>query len=404
MVERRSVAISGWGTVSACGAGRESFARAVAEGRSCASQIERSDVYHRPSSARLAGLVAAESLSTRLKPAQARRMSRPSRIGLVAALEAVEHRGSDTPQDWEHAATFVGTSFGPCSFSESLLKQVFEEGPTAASPMLFTESVANAAAAQIALRLKARGPSLTVTQREASGVLAVGQAVQGIVEGASTAAIAGAVDEMSPLLHAVLDRFGALARARRGLDEAARPFDLERNGYVAAEGATMVCLDLEDVASRPLAKVLGTVAAFDPSAPPTGWGTGRGLATSLSRGLERLDVDPGSIDVIVAGASGARDGDRLEATVLEEVWGNELPPVVAPKSVTGDFGGSGLAAALLLCEGRRFGATPGFSTADPTLGLRPITRSIELTPHRVLLSAPAAGGAIAWLVLETYGT
>ena len=271
--------------------------------------------------------------------------------------------------------------------------------------MLFTESVANAAAAQIALRLKARGPSLTITQREASGLLALAQATHSVAHDKCELAIAGGVDELSPLLHAVLDRFGALARARHGREEAARPLDLERNGYVAAEGATVVCIEPEDTASHPLARILGNVAAFDPSASSTDWGNGGvGLAASLTRSLERLDIDPGTIDVIVTGASGSTNGDRLEASVLATIWPSGTPPIVAPKAVTGEYSGSGLAAALLLCEGRRFGPTPGFSRPDPALGVEPITNPIELTPHRVLVSAPAVGGAAAFLILETYGT
>ena len=171
-------------------------------------------------------------------------------------------------------------------------------------------------------------------------MLALHRAAQEIRQGRAEVALVLAVDEMTALLHRVLDRFGALAREVDG-EELARPFDRRRNGVLAAEGASAILLERADVAERRgaprLAGLRAHVAAFDPSAPAAGWGKHpEGLARRLGRQLERLGVDLASIDRVVSGAGGHRRGDLAEAAVLRQLWPEStLPAVLAPKATVG---------------------------------------------------------------------
>jgi 3-oxoacyl-(acyl-carrier-protein) synthase len=135
--------------------------------------------------------------------------------------------------------------------------------------------------------------------------------------------------------------------------------------------------------------------AFDPSASQIGWGRGH---EPLARAMRASGVDPSSIDAVVCSASGSRDGDRLEAHVLRELFGARVPPLLVPKAVLGEYGAGVLVPALLALEGARFARPAGFRAADPELGLVP--HDGELSARRVLVEAFAAGGAAAWVVLE----
>ncbi len=331
-------------------------------------------------------------------------MSPPSKLAVAAARQALRCAGW-TDTDEARTAVVVATAFGPSTNTEGLLKQILCESPESASPSLFTESVANAPAAQIAIALKARGPSLTVCQREAGPLIALGRAAAEVAAGHARRALAGSVDEMTPLLHALLDRFGALARSGRDGEEMARPFDRRRNGFLAGEGATLVTLetaeDLKERGGRALARVLGFGSAFDPTADPAGWGTGAGpLARGLLRTLARAGLKPGDVDLIVSGAGGAWEGDWLEAEVLQAAWeGSTLPPIVAPKAITGEYGGGLLGAAVLAAAGSPFGPTAGFGQMDPELGIVPHDGSPLPKPSVVLVTSLAVGGAGAWVVL-----
>jgi hypothetical protein len=98
--------------------------------------------------------------------------------------------------------------------------------------------------------------------------------------------------------------------------------------------------------------------------------------------------------------AGTIDGDRLEAEVLRAVWAAApLPPVAAPKAVTGEYGGGHLAAAVLAAAGHPLGPTPGCEEPDPGLGLSPLDGSPLPPPSVVLATSLAAGGAAAWVVL-----
>jgi 3-oxoacyl-[acyl-carrier-protein] synthase II len=406
-----AILLTGLGTVGAYGCGGGSLRRILAapDPPSLLSAIDRSAGYHRPGGARRALLTGGVSVAEWLAPGEARRMSPPSKLAVTAARMALACAGfADRRCDREETSVAISTAFGPSSYSEALLRQILFEGPEATSPFLFTESVANAPAAQIAILCRARGPSVTICQREAGALLAVGQGAADVASGRAPRALAGAVDEMTPLLHSLLDRFGALARPAGddGESEVARPFDRRRAGFVAAEGATVLLLESAASAAergaRCLARVLAWGSAFDPTAPQAGWGTGQErLARSLRRGLERAGVDLGAIDRIVSGASGSRDGDRLEALLLREVWretGRPLPPVLAPKGVVGEYGGGFLGAAVLAAAGSRFGCTGPFEP-DPELGIVPQAGAPLPRPSTVLVTSLAAGGAASWLVL-----
>lgn len=392
--------ITGLGTIGAYGSGADSLREALAASAPPALvEVDRSAGYHLAQAPRRALLVDSALLREWVPPGEARRMSPPSRFAVAAARMAL--RGAGFADD--QTGVVISTAFGPSSYSEGLLRQILLEGPESASPILFMESVANAPAAQIAIACKARGPSVTICQREAGALLAVGQAAGDVAAGRVPRALAGALDEMTPLLHSLLDRFGALTRngAMDGT-EIARPLDRRRAGYVAAEGATILLLEGGERPASPLARVVAWGSAFDPTAPAVGWGTGHaGVARALRRTLDRAGIPLERIDRIVTGASGSRSGDRVEALLLKTAWRDRpLPPVLAPKSVTGEYGGGFLGAAVLAAAGAPFGPTAGFAEPDPELGVVPHDGSPLPPPSTVLVTSVAAGGAASWLVLE----
>lgn len=401
-----SVVVSGVGTVGPWGVGLEPLRRALATGTPQGRPIDRCVGLHRRGSARDAGRLGDVDLTRWLAPATARRMGPPSRFATAAGHMALESAGLDLASIDGDAAVILATTFGSTSASERLLRQVLTEGAGAAQPFLFTESVANAPAAQVAIAIGARGPNVTLTQREAGPLLAIAYAAGAVLDGRATRALAGSVDEVTPFLHAVLDRFQSLARERQGLTEQARPLDRRRNGYLASEGATVWHLETAGTARERGASILAVVrasgACFDPTASASDWGRGEQLVgRALRSGLERRGVPLNSIDRILSGASGSRRGDRLEALALQTAWsGTALPPLSAPLGVTGQYGGGLLAAALLMLDGA--GCHPADETfeVDPEIGISPDANADGRPPRRVLVTSFATGGAGAWLVLD----
>jgi len=396
--------VTGVGVVGSFGCGLNALAEALRASRPVLSEVDRSAGYHLPESARTAALIGAVDLTTWVPPASARRMSPPSKVAVAAARMATAEAGGDGEAGLTEVV--LATAFGPASFTERMLRGLLAEGPETASPFLFTECVANAPAAQVAIAGRARGPNITVTQREAGPLLALGRAAADVATGSVERALTGAVDESPPLVHALLDRYRALSRPGADGGEAARPFDRRRSGFCLGEGSTVLVVEEEAAArtrgARILARVRAWGSAFDPSASRVSWGQGHEpLARVARRMLDRASLVPSDIDLIVSGASGSVAGDRLEAATLHALWGEApLPPVLAPKSVTGEYGGAQLAAAILATAGAEFGPTAGFETFDPELRVIPHAGGPLPLPRRVLVTSLAGGGAAAWVVLE----
>jgi 3-oxoacyl-[acyl-carrier-protein] synthase II len=400
------VVISGIGVVAGQDCGRDALVETLRGAEMKSSVVDDTLGFRVPGSARRAVLTKGADLSPWLSPAAARRMSPPSRFAVAAAQMAMVSAGLAGDDGGAGTGVVLSSAFGPATSTEQLLATARRDGPQAVSPFAFAESVANAAAGQVAIFTKSHGPNLTVVQREAGALTAVGRGAELIASGRADRVLVGAVDEMPEILHALIGRFDALVRPDADGREVARPFDARRNGFVAAEGAAVLVLERAAAARArgiaPVARIRGFGGAFDATAPRIGWGRGHdALARALTRTCSRAGIAISDITRIVSGACGSIAGDRLEAHVLRTAWGQlPIPVVLAPKGHLGQYGGGFLAAAALSVAGGRFGPTPGFACVDPELGVRPFGGG-ELPPAALtLFTTIGSGGSASWLLAE----
>ncbi|MEZ5287159.1 MAG: beta-ketoacyl synthase N-terminal-like domain-containing protein [Vicinamibacterales bacterium] len=401
-----SVVVTGIGVIAGPHVGVDAVREAMGASTAATTLVEQGKGLHVPGASQRAVLCAGIDWPALVPPGVARRMSVPSRFAVAAARLARRDALLPADPEGERTAVVMSTAFGPVESSEQILDTVMTDGPQVASPFVFAESVANAAAGQVAIDTGSRGPNITVIQREAGSLTAVRRGVALVASGAADRVLAGVVDHASPVLHAVLGRFDALARPEADGAEVARPFDRDRSGFLLGEGACVVVLERESGArarGAPIrARVAGGGGAFDPTAPRVGWGHGDGpMADAIARSLDDAGVPVDAVPRIVSGASGAVDGDRLEGRVLRRLWGSRpLPTVLAPKAQFGQFGGGFLAASLLAVAGGRFAPTPGFRTEDPDVAVCPYEGGALGAAARVLSLTLASGGSAAWLLLE----
>lgn len=397
--------ITGLGVVAGGSAGVEAFAAALTTGALPLVPVDRGAGYHRPGGASLARLVDGVDLSPWVAPAAARRLSRPSVFGVAAARQALADAAlSDV--SGPRTAVVMATAFGAIAATEQIVRTAALEGPAMVSPSVFPESVANAAAAHVAIAVGAHGANITLVVREAGALAALGRGADEIRRGRADIALVGATEEMRPVLHAYLDRCAALARPGDAGPEAARPFDARRDGFIAAEGAAVLVLESEARArargARIYARVRAHARAFDPTASRAGYGHDAArLGDALRAMLARAGTSAAAVDRVASGASGAIAGDRLEARTLSAAWQDQpLPAMTTPKRVTGEYGGGFLVAAVLATTGV---ACPpdADAMADPDLPCPPPTRPITGHAALTLVSSLASGGAASWVLLES---
>jgi 3-oxoacyl-[acyl-carrier-protein] synthase II len=192
---------------------------------------------------------------------------------------------------------------------------------------------------------------------------------------------------------------------------ACRPFDLDRAGQVAAEGAAAVLLEERGAAEKRGATIYGEVLG-------TGTGTftsgvnacdadGRGVTAAVRRALEDARIGPAALGAVVAHGTALAMQDQSEALGLAAILGPAAPkvPVTATKGVTGNLGAASglaeLAAALLFLRGGQVPPILNCAKPDAATGLSFVTgRPQPLAKEAILVTTNAIGGQTAAVVVR----
>jgi 3-oxoacyl-(acyl-carrier-protein) synthase len=260
--------------------------------------------------------------------------------------------------------------------------------------------VGNSAAALAGLELELRGPNITVSHKEASGLAAVVGAADLLREGGASRVIAGGVDALVETFYKGHDRFGVMppdaAFSRR-----VAPFDAERAGFVMGEGAFTFWMEAGVPARH--GEILG-VAASSAAVPVNAWPTRpEPLARTMRLALEDAGLAAEDIDVVYATAN-ATGLDEAEAQALALVFARAGPVVTSVKGALGESGAAGAAscAAALLCGAA--GAVPPIAgLVQPAAAAERLRLARVRTPAPgplVLVNSAASGGALFSLVLR----
>lgn len=395
------VAITGIGVVAPRAVGIEAFRRFLAGGETAIAEVERFDTGDLRS--HKAALVRDFKARDFIALMKMRRMNTLSRYAVAAARLALDDAGVQ-PSGLGDTGVAIGTSFGPVQTSVDYMQEYIEKGAALAPPQLFAGSVANAPGSHVAIEYGFRGFNLTVTQRESSALAAAMYASSQIVKGTVTAAVVGGVEEVNEMVFSVLDRIGALAHTNGIVDEAARPFDLRRNGMIIGEGSAILVVQAAEAARKVYAWLSGFGIARDTTASVSSWGDDPAALASAMRGaIEDAEIAIDDIDAVYASANSTRRADRLEYRAIEMLFGNRLPPVVATKGYFGEYAGAGafqLTAAILAVEEQSLHASAGFEEGDAEMKIGVVRERGPATLRHVLVNTVSAGGGIVCAVIS----
>jgi propionyl-CoA carboxylase beta chain len=240
-VSQRTVAVTGLGLVTPAGIGVESSWAAVLAGRSTAATDPVLDGLPVDMSCRVPGFDAAALLDRKA----ARRLDRFTQLALVAAREAVADAGLD-PSSWDGARVGVvlGCGMGGAETWESQHRRFLDGGAGRVSPLLIPMLVPNMVAGQLAMEFGATGPNLVTATACASGATAIGVARDLLRSRACDVVLTGGTEAgLTPLSMAAFAQMGALSTRTGEPAAASRPFDVDRDGFVAAEAAGVVVLE-----------------------------------------------------------------------------------------------------------------------------------------------------------------
>jgi len=364
---------------------------------------------------RIAGEVHDFDPNRYMSPKEARRIDRFTQFA-VAALEETRAQSKLVVQEHNpyDIGAVVGSGAGGIYTYGIGFDALREKGPRHLNPFHVPAVSLDAAAVQVALCTGARGLNHGVASACATGADAIGTAYEAILHGHAKAMFTGGFEAaIQPICIAAITSTGALSRRNDDPAAACRPFDADRDGFVAAEGGALLLLeDLEFALARgaqPLVELVGYAATSDAihlTAPDP---EGAGAAYCMSLAMQRAGVAPHQVSYINAHGTATRTGDPAETRAIKRALGEYAyrVPVSSTKSMTGHLmGGAGALEAVISIQALLTGVIPptiNLEKPDPECDLDYVpntARSAEL--NVVLSNSMGFGGHNATLVFQAF--
>ncbi|MBI4299554.1 MAG: beta-ketoacyl-ACP synthase II [Chloroflexi bacterium] len=342
----KRVVITGMGVISPLGLDVPSLWAALLDGRSGVGPITlfETEGFDTTFAAEVKGFDPTAHLDRK----EVRRMDRFVQFAATAALQAVGQARLQ-PQDMalEEFGVVIGSGIGGLTTLSEQFRVLAERGPGRISPFLVPMMITDMASGQVSILLGAKGPNWCTTSACSSGADAIGEAYEIIRRGDAPGVITGGSEApITPIAVAAFNAARALSTRNDAPQQASRPFDAERDGFVLGEGAAILVLeDLERALSRGatvMAEVAGygaTADAFHITQPAEG---GEGGARAMRIALKKAGLASEQIGYINAHGTSTPFNDKLETMAIKSVFGEAAygTPISSTKSMHGHLLGA----------------------------------------------------------------
>lgn len=400
----RRVVITGAGIVSSLGNSLDEVSLSLREGRSgIATNDSFKEVGMR---SHISGSIDFDTAA--LVPKRvARFMGRGGAYGYHAMAQALESSGLTREEiSNERVGLIIGSGGGATDEILDSVEVMRAKGIRKVGPYRVTRGMHSSTVACLATAFEIRGVSYAVTSACATSAHAIGSAYEQILLGKQDVMFAGGSDDIHWTMALQFDAMGALSTAYNDQPQnASRPYDASRDGFVISGGAGVLVLeDLEHALNRG-ANILAEITGFgatsdgDDMVQPSGEGAIRCMKQAMGGRLE--------IDYVNAHGTSTRIGDVKELNAIQAVFPNQAPPVSSTKALGGHaIGAAGVHEAIHCLLMMRDGFIVGshnLETLDETVSEYPICRATqEAKLDRVMSNSFGFGGTNASLVFERF--
>jgi 3-oxoacyl-[acyl-carrier-protein] synthase II len=403
------VVVTGMGIVSPLGCNLDEFWQGLLAGQSGVRSLEGG--IFSGMETKIGAVVWDYDESQHFDSKEARRMSRSSQLGVVAAGQAIsDAKFDDGEVDYSEVGVLVGSSIGGYSASDQFFKSFYTRDRI--SPFTIPISMNSGPASNISIQYGFQGPLLNVDAACATAAHTIGHAFNMIRSGNLQVAVTGAAD--SPFAPAVVAAWAAL-RAISSREEcpaeACRPFSADRDGMVLGEGAGILILEAESHALRRGIPILAEIKGYGASSDSfhLTQPTQDGPAMAMRRAMKDANMGLNEIDYINAHATGTEWNDKNETKAIKAVFGKRAYeiPVVGNKAAFGhSIAGSGaleLIGCILSLRDQIVPPTINYKVPDPECDLDYVTEGSRPVPLRNIMSNSFAfGGSNAVLIVGAY--
>jgi 3-oxoacyl-[acyl-carrier-protein] synthase II len=374
-----AIVVTGLGVVSPLGCGARQVWERLIEGRSGIRRLP--DGVVADVAAKIGGVVptraenpdAGFDANDLLTAKDQKRMDRFIQLALGAADEAIREAGWEprTGRERERTATIIASGIGGIASMIHATRMTDKQGPRRLSPFTVPSFLVNLAAGQISIRFGFRGPIGAPVTACAASVQAIGDGARMIRAGEADIVVCGGaescIDRVSlgsfAAAHALSTRFNDAPQ------QASRPFDVRRDGFVMSEGAAVVVIESLEHARARGARPLATVAGYGTSADgfhiAAAPDEGEGVQRAMRLAIASAGIAPSDVGYINAHATSTPMGDAAELKALAGVFGRgNGVSISSTKSATGHLlGAAGAVEAIFTILALESGILP------PTLNL-----------------------------------
>ena len=345
-MSKRRVVITGLGIVSPVGNTIDEAWRTIVAGQSGITRITRFDTT--TFSSQVAGEVRNFDIAAYLNPKEARRMDLFMHYGMAAGMQAIRDAGLDTPQaDGERIGLNIGSGIGGLNMIESTHTEYVAAGVRKISPFFIPSTIINMISGHLSILYGFKGPNLAMVTACTTGTHAIGESARLIEYGDADVMVAGGAESaVTPLSVGGFGNMKALTGRNDDPAGASRPWDVDRDGFVLAEGAGIIVLEEYEHAKARGAKIYAELAGYGMSADANHMTApcddGDGAMRCMNAALKNAALNPDQVDYINAHGTSTPLGDKAETMAIKRALGAHASKVAvsSTKSMTGHLLGA----------------------------------------------------------------
>lgn len=391
-MSNRRVVVTGLGTINPLGNKVSDSWEKLLNGVSGIDHITSFDTENLPVT--FAGEVKNFDANEYMGKQHARKLDRSAHLSIFATEQALKDAGVDTETRLgSNVGIVFGTGIGGIGATEDAVRVFDSRGPSRINPLAITQLMPNSSTGQVAIKFGIEGPSLTITTACAASANAVGEAKNLIENGIVDMVVAGGTESgTTPMTIAAFAQIRALSTKNDIPAEACSPFDKNRDGFVMAEGSTVLIMESEESANSRNAKIYGyvdgygaTTDAHHITAPAEG---GAGALRAMELALKDAGIEKNKIEYINAHGTSTPANDKNETLAIKELFAEHAYDlqISSSKSMTGHLlGGAGAfesMVCLLSLKNNKISPTINLNTPDEECDLNyttniPIDREIS---------------------------
>lgn len=381
---KRRVVLTGVGMLTPVGNSAEQSWRALRNGESGVSDITRIDVSQYAT--RFAGQVKGFDATAYVTAKEAKKMDLFIQYGIAAGKQALRDASIEvTEQNAPRIGVAVGAGIGGLGLIEENYRKLVSGGPRKVSPFFVPSTITNMISGFLSIMEGLQGPNLNIVTACTTGVHNIGMAARLIQYGDAEVMVAGGAEAAITNLGITgFNAARALSKRNSAPQQASRPWDKDRDGFVMGEGAGVVVLEEYQHAKARDANVYAELVgfgmsgdAFHMTSPPE---HGQGAALAMQNAIKDAGIASDVIGYLNAHGTSTQAGDIAEVNAVKQVFGAAAKDLMmsSTKSMTGHLlGAAGSVEAIVTALALRDGVAPPTINLDqPGAGC-----DLDFVPH-----------------------